>query len=166
MFKKKSNKKNKFSKLEELEAKIDKLSNEILKNFSGCNCRCNSDSNTIDKSLSEKIVNLEKNIDNIKKLFSDYRMDVMNNIENVIDHIYRDTENFKDNIIFTRINDMININNEKLKNELVSIQNKINYMEFDNEILKKNLNIEQDLREYEEKYNLLYEKIYKIIKEI
>lgn len=136
-----------INKINYLENKIDMLLSSIdeqkilsIKNKCHCKeseiivyneikCYINDKFTELENDLCTKVNFLEKNIDEIKSLFNNYKNDVINNMEFIIDHIYNETQNFKDNIIFTKIKDMMiftqNTNFDRLNNEIITIQNKV-----------------------------------------
>lgn len=138
----------------------------------------------IEGDICNKIKDVDSNVDNVKNLFNNYRNDVITNIEFIIDHIYKETQLFKDNVVFNKISEMFNtVNGEVLKNiddlykniscnvktikeDIYNLESKINYINYDNELVSKNLRIEEDLRKYEDEYNHLCIKIAHTINDI
>lgn len=129
----------------------------------------------LENDLCNRIDFLEKNIDEIKILFNNYKNDVINNMEFIIDHIYKETQDFKDNVIFTKIKDMIvftqSSNFDKLNNEILEIQNKIIKIDENtsNKYLAIDSNTQMEINQNSElinEFNLLSEKILNVIDDL
>lgn len=124
----------------------------------------------LEYDLCEKFENVEKNTDDIKKLFNNYKNDVINNMEFLIDHIYKETQNFKEHIVFTKIKNMIDFAQndyfDKINNELAIINNKLNEINDISTNLNDRYTIDSHLFKYENFYNILCQHILSIIKDI
>ena len=96
-------------------------------------------------------------------------------MEFIIDHIYKETQDFKDNVIFTKIKDMIvftqSSNFDKLNNEILEIQNKIIKIDENtsNKYLAIDSNTQMEINQNSElinEFNLLSEKILNVIDDL
>lgn len=171
------------SKVNVLENKVDillsNMSDLLSKENGKCHCKnaelivyneiktyINDKFTDLEYDLCERFENVEKNTDDIKKLFNNYKNDVINNMEFLIDHIYKETQNFKEHIVFTKIKNMIDFAQndyfDKINNELAIINNKLNDITNLND---RNI-IDNDLFKYENFYNILCQYILSIIKDI
>jgi hypothetical protein len=79
----------------------------------------------LEKDICDRNVQLDKNLNNIQEILSTYKTDVLTNIEFVIDHIYRETQSYKNNIIFNKISDVVNQKGAERSAEIKALTTKL-----------------------------------------
>jgi hypothetical protein len=102
----------------------------------------------------EKIISIETMLRDIKESFVSYKKDVMCNMERIIDTIYKDTQCYKDNVVFSKVitsqQVLLGELYAKLKEDTTQITRTISLHNNENEIMRQNLNIQEDLRRCED----------------
>jgi hypothetical protein len=122
--------------------------------------------------ISEKIVNTNNIlITNFNKMFEDYKIEVVNNLEKIFDTLYN--YNKKDivasNDQYLKKMDIINkISNfeNNINTKISLLDSKVDNLYFDNEIIKHQLLLEEEIRKYTDEIDNLSLIIQKTISEL
>lgn len=122
--------------------------------------------------ISEKIVNTNNIlITNFNKMFEDYKIEVVNNLEKIFDTLYN--YNKKDivasNDQYLKKMDIINkISNfeNNINTKISLLDSKVDNLYFDNEIIKHQLLLEEEIRKYTDEIDNLSLIIEKTISEL
>lgn len=141
-------------KLDEVNRKIDVLTTMQLDQYK-----------TLSKVLGEVI--------SLGDSFINYRKDVMFNIEKLIDTIYKDTQCYKDNMVFSKVassqqvlfNQLSSLIGE-VKKDTNNITRVVSLHNNENEIIRQNLHIQEDLRRCEDDLTTLQKQLNSIVVKI
>jgi uncharacterized protein (DUF885 family) len=154
-----------LNKIQDLDNKIDIIYTKIYDNditFTGC-CDCKVKELIIYKEIKEyfedkfndiltKFENIEKQ-DKLNSFLQNYKNEILTNFETIISKlevIKTTTETTNDNE--TYIYKLVE-NYDKITNQLNCISNKLDILYFENEIIKHQLSLEEDIRKYEQEIN-------------
>jgi hypothetical protein len=122
--------------------------------------------------ISEKIVNTNNIlITNFNKMFEDYKIEVVNNLEKIFDSLHN--YNKKDLIISNKeyskkmdvLNKISTVENN-INTKISLLDSKIDNLYFDNEIIKHQLLLEEEIRKYTDEIDNLSLIIQKTISEL
>lgn len=153
-----------LNKIQELENKIDIICVKLYDDditFKAC-CDCKEKELIIYKEIKEyfqakfndiltKIENIEKQ-DKLNNFLENYKNEILTNFETIISklEVIKNNETTCDNE--TNIYNLVE-NYDKINNQLKSISNKLDNLYFENEIIKHQLSLEEDIRKYEQEIN-------------
>jgi len=113
------------------------------------------------ENLNEK---LTKDVSTLLESFNIYKSNVIKNVEFIIDHAYKDTHNYKENIV--SINAQSNIAIQQIGETLLNIQSLMGTISDDNMALKQKLLLEERVRNIENDITSLQKTISNKLKEI
>jgi hypothetical protein len=147
-----------LNKILELENKIDIISLKNSENNIIC-CNCKVKELNIYKEIKDyfedKFLDVLDNLKQIEKqdklnnFLENYKNEIVTNFENIISNLEINSD------IDKKIKDNCDNNNKDLSTQLNTISNKIDLLYYENEIIKHQLLLEEDIRKCEQEIDIL-----------
>lgn len=162
-----------LNKIQELENKMDIICAKLYDDdmtFKGC-CDCKVKEINVYKEIKDyfedkfndiliKFDQIEKQ-DKLNNFLENYKNEILTNFENIISNleIIKNTnendncDNEKGPDIYNLLKNDLVENYDNITNQLNCISNKLDILYFENEIIKHQLSLEEDIRKYEQEIN-------------